>query len=91
MGIEPQLTSVLLGVIAFLTACLVGVVGWVGRRIFLQMDAIKALLRSAETEIHQRINDHETRITRVEVRCEVPRVTLSRQSAQPITDADRAG
>lgn len=64
-----ELDQQLLSIIAFLMAVLVAVVGWIGKRIFERMDSIQNLLRQAERDIHIRINDHETRLTRVEVEC----------------------
>ena len=61
-GFIPQL----LVVIGFLIATLIGLVGWIGNRLFLRMDTLHELLRLAEKDLHVRLDNHETRITRAE-------------------------
>lgn len=65
------LINYLLGSIAGLMGVLIALIGWIGNRIFLRMDAIQSLLREAEKDLHKRIDNHEHRITTVEAHCKI--------------------
>lgn len=68
---DNGLIQPLLSVIAFLVGVLVAVTLRISKRIFDRMDQIQELLRKAEKDIHVRIDDHETRITRAEAHLDI--------------------
>ena len=60
----------MLTIAASLVACMFGllatVVGWMGARVIVRLDAMVEKLNNVAGELHTRINGLDTRITRVE-------------------------
>ena len=63
-----------LTIAASLVACMFGllatVVGWMGARVIVRLDAMVEKLNAVSTELHTRINGIDTRLTRVETLAE---------------------
>ncbi len=57
--------------IVLLVGVLVGMLGWIGSRIIVRLDAMVDRLNSVAGELHTRINGIDTRLTRVETKVEI--------------------
>jgi predicted PurR-regulated permease PerM len=70
------------GIISAIFFLLVGVVGWIGARIFSKLDSLSEQMTSisaglqkqitdGDNILHHRVNEIDRRVTRVETRCSI--------------------
>lgn len=73
---EPQLV----GIVGSVLMVLVGLVGWIGTRIFAKLDrlsdqqsdmqsGLQRQINEGDNVLHHRVNELDRRVTRVETRC----------------------
>ena len=65
---EAQLFTVTFSIIGGLFVVLVGLVGWFGSHLMTKLDKLDSSILRLAGDLHSRINEHATRITRVETK-----------------------
>ena len=71
----------LLAIASSLTAAMFGVLcvvlGWLGNRIYIKVDEMTKAIQIMATELHERINGIDRRVTVVETRCDVSHMRVT--------------
>lgn len=67
---EAQVLTIAASLVACLFGVLATVIGWMGARVIVRLDAVVEKLNVVAGELHTRINGIDTRLTRVEARTE---------------------
>lgn len=67
---ETQLLTIASSLVATLFGLLVVVLGWLGSKIYTKLDEMSITMHSIASDLHERINDLDRRVTKVETRCE---------------------
>jgi len=67
---ETQLLTIASSLVATLFGLLVTVLGWIGSKIYTKLDEMSNTMHSIASDLHERINDLDRRVTVVETRCD---------------------
>lgn len=65
---EAQLFTAACSIIAGLFLVLVALVGWFGSHMMTKLDKLDSSILTLAGDLHSRINEHASRITRVETK-----------------------
>lgn len=67
---ETQLLTIASSLVATLFGLLVTVLGWLGSKIYTKLDEMSNTMHSIASDLNERINDLDRRVTVVETRCD---------------------
>lgn len=66
---ETQLLTMAGGLVAFMFGLLCAILGWLGNGIFHKLDKLQEAMTAMATELHEKLNALDRRVTVVETRC----------------------
>jgi hypothetical protein len=66
---ETQLLTMAAGLVACLFGLLCAILGWLGNGIFNKLDGLQKSMSEMATELHEKLNALDRRVTVVETRC----------------------
>jgi len=67
---ETQMLTVAASLVATLFGLLVALLGWLGSKIYNKLDEMNLTMHTIASDLHEKINDLDRRVTKVETRCE---------------------
>lgn len=70
---ETVLLPIVFSVTAACFGLLVAVLGWIGNKIYTKMESIESIMQTIGNDLHEKINNLDRRVTRVETSCELRR------------------
>jgi cell division protein FtsB len=62
--------TVAASLVATLFGLLVALLGWLGSKIYNKLDEMNLTMHTIASDLHEKINDLDRRVTKVETRCE---------------------
>lgn len=68
---ESQLLTIASALVATMFGLLITVLGWIGSRVYSKLDEMNNTMHTIASELHNRINGLDRRVTVVETRCGV--------------------
>lgn len=68
---ETQMLTIASSLVATMFGLLVAVLGWLGSRVYSKLDEMSHTMQAIASELHNRINGLDRRVTVVETRCGV--------------------
>jgi cell division protein FtsB len=69
---ETQLLTMAAGLVATLFGLLCLILGWIGNGLFKKLDSLQESMSAMATELHEKLNALDRRVTVVETRCSTP-------------------
>lgn len=63
---DTQLIAIVIGLLAVVFGLLMAVLGWIGNKLYLKVEEVNKSIQMMASELHTRINNHESRLTRIE-------------------------
>lgn len=66
---DAQLLTMAAGLVACLFGLLCAILGWLGNGIFNKLDKLQAAMTAMATELHEKLNALDRRVTVVETKC----------------------
>ena len=69
---EAWIITTLLSLVATLFGILVLMLGWMGNKSYTKLGEMAVTMHNIESDLHGRISQLDRRVTRVEVKCNVP-------------------
>ena len=70
---ETVLLPIVFSVTAACFGLLVAVLGWIGNKIYTKTESIESIMQMIANDLHEKINNLDRRVTRVETSCELRR------------------
>lgn len=63
---DVQLMAIMIGLLSIIFGLLMAVLGWIGNKLYLKVEDVNKSIQVMASELHTRINNHESRLTRIE-------------------------
>lgn len=79
---DNALTALALSLVATLFGLLTMILGWLGAKLYNKLDEMSKNLILMASELHNKINSIDTRLVKVETRCEESSDHIHRKIAQ---------
>ena len=70
MQTDMQILNIFMGLVACLFGLLCTLLGWLGKGMFEKMDNLRASMNEMASDLHDRLNNLDRRVTVVETRCQ---------------------
>ena len=66
---DQILLTLAASLVATLFGLLVAILGWLGNKIYSKLDEVSNTMHRIAGDLHEKLNDLDRRVTRVEARC----------------------
>jgi len=70
---DAYLVTIAFSLVAAMFGVLVALLGWLGSRVYSKLDEMSKTMHSIASDLHNRINGLDRRVTVVETKCSVER------------------